>query len=309
MLFSIIIPVYNVKEYLNRCLMSILNQSFGDYEIILVDDGSTDGSQFLCDSFAGKYAIIHVIHQENRGLSSARNVGIDAANGKYIIFIDSDDWIAEGCLKEFSDIIIDNKPDLIVGKAKAINDLGATIDKENYSATRGYYSIQEYLYYLKKKQGYSACAPFKLYRTEFLKKNHIKFKENIIHEDELWTPIVLSKAKSVFYSDIYFYYHYMRKGSITKSCDFKESGRSLLVVTEELKKLMLDSEISGIEVIGDKMVTLYLQAICLVDDCTYTVLSPKFLWKYSCFIKTKVKVLLYCVSHELYLTIHKMYRR
>lgn len=99
MTFSIIIPVYNVEKYIRECLDSIVKQSFTDYEVILVDDGSTDSSGAICDEYAAKYDSISVIHQENGGAASARNEGIKAAKGEWIWFVDSDDFISEDALK------------------------------------------------------------------------------------------------------------------------------------------------------------------------------------------------------------------
>lgn len=309
MIFSIVIPVYNVENYIIRCLDSIVKQKYTDYEIILVDDGSKDGSPALCDMYSENFDNIRVIHQINAGLSKARNVGIDNASGEYIMFVDSDDWIDDGCLKKFEDIINSNKTDLIVGKAKAIDDYGNTTDKSKYTGKCGVYSIESYLKYLKKNNGYSACAQFTLCRTEFLNKNNIRFKEKIIHEDELWTPSVLIRAKDIYYSDVYFYYHYMRAGSITRSSNFEQSGMNLLIVTTELKKLLAKCDIEGIEIIRDKMVTLYLQAICLVNDYSGYILSTKYLRRNAFLSKTKIKIALFSVSPKLYLMIHKLIRR
>ena len=101
--FSLILPCYNVAQYLERCVRSILTQDFEDYEIILVDDGSRDATPADCDALAAKHACIRVIHKENGGLSSARNAGLDAAKGRYVWFIDSDDWIEPGALKQIAE--------------------------------------------------------------------------------------------------------------------------------------------------------------------------------------------------------------
>lgn len=95
MIFSIIVPIYNVEKYLRCCVDSVLAENFADYEMILVDDGSPDGCGKICDEYAGKYPHIKVIHKENGGLSDARNAGIRAAKGDYLIFLDSDDYWAD----------------------------------------------------------------------------------------------------------------------------------------------------------------------------------------------------------------------
>ena len=104
-LLSVIVPVYNVEKYLKRCLESILVQSWNDYEIILVDDGSTDSSAQICDVYAEKYEMIRVIHKENKGLSDTRNRGIEEASGEYVYFPDSDDWLEPNTFSELSDVI------------------------------------------------------------------------------------------------------------------------------------------------------------------------------------------------------------
>ena len=93
-LVSIIVPVYNVKPYLNRCVDSLLGQSYQNMELLLVDDGSTDGSETLCDEYAAQDARVRVLHKKNGGLSDARNAGVDAAAGEYLSFVDGDDWVS-----------------------------------------------------------------------------------------------------------------------------------------------------------------------------------------------------------------------
>ena len=93
-LVSIIVPVYNVKPYLNRCVDSLLGQSYQNMELLLVDDGSTDGSEALCDEYAAQDARVRVLHKKNGGLSDARNAGVDAAKGEYLSFVDGDDWVS-----------------------------------------------------------------------------------------------------------------------------------------------------------------------------------------------------------------------
>jgi glycosyltransferase involved in cell wall biosynthesis len=105
-LFSIIIPVYKVEKYLDECVQSVLSQSFTDYECILVDDGSPDNCPQICDEYAKKYEQIKIIHKENGGLSDARNVGILQASGEYIVFLDSDDYLADNNTLQNLSVII-----------------------------------------------------------------------------------------------------------------------------------------------------------------------------------------------------------
>lgn len=112
-MISVIIPVYNVKPYLKKCIESIINQSYRDLEIIIVDDGSNDGTQILCDEYAAKDKRIRVIHQENKGQSVARNTGLDVANGEWISFVDSDDWLDIDMYKTLIELSLNNSGDII----------------------------------------------------------------------------------------------------------------------------------------------------------------------------------------------------
>lgn len=134
MLFSIIIPVYNTKKYLRECIQSIVRQTFRDYEIILIDDGSTDGSSELCDELSGDK--VRVFHIKNQGVANARNIGIDAASGEYIWFVDSDDTIIDSSLTILRDLIQEKEPDFI---SFGINRILLNGDKE-LSRKRIYYN-------------------------------------------------------------------------------------------------------------------------------------------------------------------------
>ena len=110
---SVIIPVYNVEKYLSKCIESVLEQDFSDYEIILIDDGSTDTSGKLCDEYAENYSAIKVIHQQNKGLGGARNTGIEAAEGQYLLFVDSDDYIRDNIMTFLYDTAVCNDSDIV----------------------------------------------------------------------------------------------------------------------------------------------------------------------------------------------------
>ena len=112
-LLSIILPIYNVKNYLERCYESIILQNYDDFEILLVDDGSNDGSSDLCDLLSMKDSRVKVIHKENGGLSAARNEGLKYAQGEYIYWIDSDDWIVKNSLKIIVEKLKKNNPDIL----------------------------------------------------------------------------------------------------------------------------------------------------------------------------------------------------
>ena len=147
-LISVIIPVYNIKGFLRRCIHSVINQSYTNLEIILVDDGSTDGSEKICDSFSRKDLRIRVIHKKNGGLSSARNAAINVSNGAYLFFLDGDDFIDRNCLQNLYENECMQLLLLYETKSKKIWD---TIYKNNFDERRGN------KYYWKRQRVYCKC--------------------------------------------------------------------------------------------------------------------------------------------------------
>ena len=310
MFFSIIIPVYNVENYLSRCVDSVLKQDFADYEIILIDDGSSDLSGSICDSYLSKSSKVVVIHQPNSGLSKTRNVGIEVASGDFVVFLDSDDWLVDGCLEKLFDQISNNdSADIFLGRAKKINDKGETEDKISYRIKTGLYDIDEYLKEIERPNRYSACAPFSIYNRFFLMTNGLRFREGIIHEDELWTPAVLLAAKKIFVSDVYFYYHYHREGSISWSKDWNKHGLCYFEVAEQLANLFKPLKKGTAKRLREQMVNLYLMAFCYVDDNSKMAFEAKFLYANSYSFKTRLKVLLFGLSPWLFVKIHKVVRK
>ena len=173
--FSIIIPVYNPAEYLEKCLTSVMSQSYKNCEIILIDDGSTDGFGEACDRFARDHPDIetHVIHQTNSGLSAARNVGIKMAQGKYILFLDSDDFIGTDTLEHFAQILVKNSVDILITtrnyEFSAIEQ--AHIYPEEPSGISFNMSGIQYINTAIPAGIYQACAPYNIY-VNFSKRLH-----------------------------------------------------------------------------------------------------------------------------------------
>ena len=139
-LISVLIPVYNVKRYLSECIESVINQTYQNIEILIIDDGSTDGSSYLCDLFAKKDERIIVIHTENRGLSSARNLGISSSRGSYLLFVDSDDWIESNAVETLFNVLIENNVDVVAAKycGEYINrTIHSPVEEERIQVFRG----------------------------------------------------------------------------------------------------------------------------------------------------------------------------
>lgn len=248
MLLSIIIPVYNVENYLTQCMESILSQNPDDYEIILVNDGSKDNSGMICDKFADKHANIHVIHQENRGLAGARNTGIRAADGKYLMFVDSDDFINPKV--NLNSVIQNLNADII--QYKWVYYFTQTEQYRHFSNYPSFVN-ERYRNILAQEvqQGIlsiSACD--KIVDRNLIIKNNIFFDESLLSEDIDWSLKLYLKAQAiqVVNEEIYIY-RQQRPGSITTTCK-PDSIRSLFCIIkkwyeydypdEEIKKIYLN---------------------------------------------------------------------
>lgn len=214
-LISIIMPVYNAEKYLNRSIESIMNQTYNNIEIILVNDGSTDNSLEICTNYQEKDNRIKLINQENKGVSFARNKGIDEATGDYIMFIDSDDYIEKNMIEDMTSKIADNDVDLVISGIK-MNYIknGQVIKKEKYQLKDKMYTIGEMLNdILIDIDLICICGPCcKLYKTEILKNNKIKFTNEFTMGEDTWYNLDYIDActgKVVTMSNIY--YNYMRE--------------------------------------------------------------------------------------------------
>lgn len=215
-LISVIVPVYRVEEYLERCVKSILSQTYKNLEVILVDDGSPDQCPAICDACAEKDARVKVIHQENKGLSGARNAGIDAASGEYLAFVDSDDYVSPHFIEELYQLLQDTG--CAIGQCRFSYVKGDRLVEEGDSAFCIYRgeSLMEQLYGPEKKATCFVVAWNKLYRAELFKETGIRYPEGRIHEDEATTYRLFHEAKKLAFLDRALYGYYTENGgSIT----------------------------------------------------------------------------------------------
>lgn len=210
-LISVIVPVYNVGEYLNRCIESIVTQTYTKLEIILVDDGSSDDCPELCDLWAEKDARIKVIHKQNGGLSDARNKGMALATGEYISFIDSDDWIAPEFYERLYTAIKQDGSDMAACTVCMVwencNPEKLLTVRENLLLNRNQAQLA-----LLEETKLKQPVWYKLYKTDLVKD--IPFEFGKYHEDVFWSYQAIGKAESVSVIDYIGYYYWQRKGSI-----------------------------------------------------------------------------------------------
>lgn len=227
-LISVIVPVYKVEEYLRRCIDSIINQTYKNLEIILVDDGSPDNCGKICDEYAKKDDRINVIHKENGGLSDARNAGIDIANGKYITFIDSDDYVSEDYVEFLYSLIKENNADISMGKHFIIykNDIINTgTDLKNILKPKE--ALEKMLY----SNDLDVSAWAKLYKKELFQ--NIKYPKGRLYEDAATTYKLIDKSKIIAFYSKPIYYYVIRDNSITNH-NFNERKFELIDSTKEM---------------------------------------------------------------------------
>lgn len=231
MKLSIIVPVYNVADYLPKCLDSLLAQNLpqDEYEIIVVNDGSTDNSGEIAQQYADKYANITLVNQANQGLSGARNTGIKCAIGDYIQFVDSDDYLEENVLGGLMKQVEDDDLDVLRFNYENINDKGDVINpnKDPKHFVDFSNEVVDGLTFLNNKLGPACYAVQFIIKKELLIDNNIIFKSGIYFEDVEWTPRMLLKAGRVASTGAVVYYYLVREGSITKAVN-KDKQRKVL---------------------------------------------------------------------------------
>ena len=216
-LITVIVPVYNVEKYLRRCLDSIIGQTYQNLEILCIDDGSIDNSGEICEQYAARDARIKVIHQENQGLSTARNRGLDAAEGEYIAFVDSDDYILEDMYKKMLAKLLDYNVDLCVCQWQyEFSDGRQVVKKQNIDPAiygrKASLEFARFLYMGNYESGVVVAAWNKLYRRALF--DTIRF-EGRIHEDEAFSGRIMAKNISVYVMEEQFYVYAQNGDSLT----------------------------------------------------------------------------------------------
>lgn len=228
--FSIIIPVYNVESYLRECLDSVLGQTFTDWEAICVNDGSTDGSAAILDDYARRDKRFLIIAQPNGGLSAARNTGLAAATGEYMLFLDSDDWMEPTMLKQLAHHC--NSTDMLCFACRRTDNGASDPLQTEQAAGWDYYNRHA----LERREVAFVCVWQRCYRRSFLIENNLCFHEGILHEDNEFTPRACLKAKKVTVIPDVLYNYRVRPGSIMTTRGMK-SKESLILIGNDLSEM------------------------------------------------------------------------
>lgn len=263
MRLSIIVPVYNMERWLLRCLKSLYSQNLSEkeFEIIIVNDGSTDNSEALASSFASEHSNVRIINRENGGLSAARNTGLDHAIGRYVWFVDSDDYIEPNSIKPILEFAENNDLDVMGFFFQLAYEDGRTIQ---YFYTPKFpntvFSGPDFLC-----KTYFMMSPWAcLYKRSFLEKNSLRYKEGILHEDEEFSPRVQFLAKRIAHSNEIVYNYSQREGSIMKSSRDAQRVESFLTICDSLYEFMIShnvSETSARNFFRNKLLFCYSQGL------------------------------------------------
>lgn len=225
---SVIVPVYKVEKYLRRCVDSILNQTYKNFELLLIDDGSPDSSGKICDDYSKIDCRVKVIHKENGGLSSARNVGIKASSGEYLNFVDSDDWLEFDCLEYLLGLLTKNDADFSMAEnIRNCNELDLKIKKISFEER--VFSQKDFLslFFKINTQKNVQYAWAKLYKRELF--DNIKYPEGLTDEDVPATFNVILVSSKIAYSSKVVYHYFVNPNSITES-EFSNKKFDLLKV-------------------------------------------------------------------------------
>lgn len=285
---SIIVPVYNVEKYIRRCIDSILNQTFKDFELILVDDGSPDRCGEICEEYALRDIRIKVIHKENGGQASARNVGLDIAQGDYIGFVDSDDWIDSDMYEILYNEIIKYQADIASCKCKHFYENRKSNESKNEEILLNEYHSNEILdAHYDRKIDIAVCT--KLINRK--KIGGLKFKEGMISEDVMYSLCLYTKVESIIVINQKKYIYFHRANSTTTS-KISEKRLDNIYHSIELCSILPQKYIKNI-IEGAQRYIVNLGIEVVNEE---TILENKVLLKKIKFLLKKNKIL----SHKIY---------
>lgn len=262
---SVIVPVYNVEKYLAKCIESIINQTYKDLEIICVNDGSTDNSLQILESYAKNDDRIKIVNRENGGLSAARNSGLDVAAGEYCYFVDSDDWIELDTIEKLIHIITSYNVDVVVHSALNIaEDESCVITAKNNnqwfekrSKHDGVYDVP-----LEINRKIPAVAWNKLYKMEIIKQYNCRFHEGLVNEDELFIWTYMIHCKNYYYLNEKLYNYFRRSDSIMGLRNNSPKVLDILKIEELIYKTV--SKHKNIEEYQDYLTQNYIDVVRLL---------------------------------------------
>lgn len=242
-LVSVVIPIYNVEKFLTHAVDSIINQTYRNLEIILVNDGSTDNSSIIATNYYRQDNRIVYISQDNKGLSGARNTGLNNANGEIIYFFDSDDYLENTAIEDFVSIFLKYNPDILRFGGR----IHKKSDQPNLEKLQNKYYLSSKIVldhmkiddFLSLNTKFVSSVPLYVYNLDFLRRNKLQFIEGILHEDELWTVETLIRANEITFLNKNYYHRRYRNNSIMTSRDnLIKKGKDLNIISTSLNEML-----------------------------------------------------------------------
>lgn len=319
MKLSIVIPAFNVRPYIDKCVSSCALQDVSpvEYEIVIVNDGSTDGTEVICKDLSNLYSNVKIINQTNQGLSAARNNGFSFATGQYVWFVDSDDYIEANSLSRIFGLL-ENEVDIIQLKYRLVYE-----DNRPSKDVPCYYTSN----IMRGKQvitlgGLPAPAQFCIYRSDFLRSNKLEFFKGIYHEDSEFKPRATYLAESIIFDDVVSYNYLQRlSGSITSVFNLKR-GLDILIVVNKLHDFVLEKHITGKARISFyRMISMNLNSLFYgyhllgendkksLLDSLYSNKSVFVLMLKSCRIKYCIEGIFFIISPRLGFRMYNFFNR
>lgn len=302
---SIIVPVYNVEHELSRCVDSILNQSYTNIEVILVDDGSTDRCPSICDAFVMKDRRVRVIHKPNGGLSSARNAGLREASGEWILYVDSDDYILNDSCERL--IAVGAKYDCDIVSADAIREFngGREYMVHGSLADGKCYPSRDFIIKTVKPCEWYAPAWLNLYKRSFLIENNLFFVEGLLHEDMEMQPRVFLAAKTVAYCAYPFYRYVDRASSIMNASKVDERVTAMEWIYSNWKskfEAIEDGELA--RALNGHLAKCYLHSCCEFGHVlTVAGINNVYLLNSSLNAKEFIKAIFFAIVPSIYIKV------
>lgn len=259
-LISIIVPVYKAERFLHKCVDSILSQTFSDFELLLIDDGSPDNSGKICEDYKAKDSRIRVIHKENGGASSARNVGLEKAMGEWVCFVDSDDWIERNCLEVVYHYAVEDELDCIQFSYKRINKEGNIVITE--VGETPVMNLKDYI----NAGVFCFRAGGTLLNMNVINSLNLRFKEGLkLAEDQLFMLTAMTHSKRMRRIPDTFYCYFINENSVTENTHFNEVCDSIIAYSEFKHKDIFHRHI-------DSMILAQSFAALKLSDCRISML-------------------------------------
>lgn len=309
--FDIIVPIYNIGEYLEKGLENLRKQTYTNFKVLMIDDGSTDNSAKIAKSFVKSDDRFYYFFKENGGLSDARNFGISKTSQEYVLMMDGDDFLDQECLKVLSNELELNRVDVLEFNGYLYeNDRIIDIFNKHYTVNRKIISGKDFLVENVNSGCMYSAVCFKAIRRDFLLNLNFKF-ENLLHEDELWTPQLYLSARSIKYINNKLYYYVQREGSIMHQSDKTKNVIDAKKIYYELEKKYNKKNLTKKErdillsYLARKMIAIYY----LTSKISFTKEDKEFVLRNAKDSKSKVQAVIFSISPKILPTCIKIVKK